>query len=304
MFDELEPPLTLKTWTHWCGQRLCSQGLVLPGVWRICTFDFHDKGCCWKEEGCRLSKSCSCTSTGVRSTAKSVRPPNFESHSWHTTCGITRTWDVWHESRHIGDCIWKLDVPRNSDPCKIAFSPCLWTSFSQVFECLIGLICTYSSKSPRPWIWRFPSLSLSQGHFAMLGTLPLANQVDCVPFLNWQVMFIYIVSTLNCSPGAWIAMTLSCSAHHSILQSIQLCQEPLLHDLTARNRPRHSQQARTSPPWPKSTANTGPSPQASKCKYKEPSLESEKNKPKSIKELQNIKGYQWDLSSDIGWLDH
>ena len=23
-----------------------------------------------------------------------------------------------------------------------------------------------------------------------------------------------IVSTLNCSPGAWIAMTLSCSAHH------------------------------------------------------------------------------------------
>lgn len=167
----------------------------------------------WKEEACRLSKSCSCTSTGVRSTAKSVRPPNFESHSWRTTCGITRTWDVWHESRHIGDCIWKLDVPRNSDPCKTAFSPCLWTSFSQVFECLIGLICTYSSKSPRPWIWRFPSLSLSR-HFAMLGTLPLANQVDCVPFLNWQVMFIYIVSTLNCSPGAWIAMTLSCSAHH------------------------------------------------------------------------------------------
>ena len=29
--DCLEPPLTLKTWTHWCGQRLCSQGLVYHG---------------------------------------------------------------------------------------------------------------------------------------------------------------------------------------------------------------------------------------------------------------------------------
>lgn len=84
---------------------------------------------------------------------------------------------------------------------------------------------------------------------------------------NYYITSIHSITTIvqvNTIVPLWIIIT-------SLLFTINHYESPLNHHPTHQRWPRVSQQAITSPPWPKSTASTGPSPQASKWRNNEPS---------------------------------